>query len=135
LEVVEMIGAPDEAGAGTEGAAPARRLDVLHRLMEDRFDILHYTGHGDFDEADPERAGWLFKDGLLTSRELERMDIAPRLVVANACLSSRTSSLTGEKTPIGRSDADILPSLADEFFAAVSATTSARRGRSMTRAP
>ena len=116
LDVVEMIGAPDEAGGGTEGVPPATRLDVLHRLMEGRFDILHYTGHGDFDESNPGRAGWVFKDGLLTSRELERMDMAPRLVVANACLSSRTSEVTGSNAPVGQSDADILPGLADEFF-------------------
>jgi hypothetical protein len=113
LDVVEMIGAP---GGAQEGAQPASRIDVLDRLMEGRFDILHYSGHGDFDPVSPDRAGWVFKDGLLTSRELERMDLAPRLVVANACLSGLTSTVAGSRPGAPATDADLLPSLADEFF-------------------
>jgi CHAT domain-containing protein len=52
--------------------------------------------------------GWVFKSGLLTARELERLAAPPLLVVANACLSARTSA-KGDRP-------DLLPSLADEFF-------------------
>jgi CHAT domain-containing protein len=75
--------------------------------MKGGFDILHYAGHGDFDAAQPDRVGWVFKSGLLTARELAGLQ-APRLVVANACLSARTSTKPDR--------ADLLPSLADEFF-------------------
>ncbi len=97
---------------------PANRLEVLHLLMQGGFDILHYTGHGDFDPDHPERVGWLFAEGLLTARELERIDEAPALVVANACLSARTSEALerGRNTRASKTEADLLPSLADEFF-------------------
>jgi hypothetical protein len=118
VDVVELIGAPDAAGAGPlPGIAPATRIDVLHHLLTGGFDLLHYCGHGDFDPDEPDRAGWVFKGGLLTSRELEGMALAPRLVVANACLSGLTSSVTRSGAGVAaRGETDLLPGLADEFF-------------------
>lgn len=119
LEIVSLIGAPDIQRHGALASiAPASRLDVLDRLTSERWDVLHYCGHGDFDPKDPERVGWVFASGLLTSRELKQMDLAPRLVVANACLSARTSARTSQVKRRSNeiSDADLLPSLADEFF-------------------
>jgi pimeloyl-ACP methyl ester carboxylesterase len=118
LDVTELIGAPDALGNGPlPGVRPASRLEVLRLLLDGGFDLLHYAGHGDFDPQHPERVGWVFKGGLLTARELERMDRAPRLVVANACLSALTSDVTPTGSSAARvSDTDLLPSLADEFF-------------------
>jgi hypothetical protein len=118
VDVVELIGAPDAAGAGPlPGISPATRIDVLHHLLTGGFDVLHYCGHGDFDPDEPDRAGWVFKGGLLTSRELEGMALAPRLVVANACLSGLTSSVTRSGGSVAvRGETDLLPGLADEFF-------------------
>jgi len=118
VDVVELVGAPDAAGAGPlPGIAPASRIDVLHHLLTGGFDLLHYCGHGDFDPAEPDRAGWVFKGGLLTSRELEGMALAPRLVVANACLSGLTSTVTRSGAAVAvRGETDLLPGLADEFF-------------------
>ena len=118
VDVVELIGAPDAVGAGPlPGIAPATRIDVLHHLLTGGFDLLHYCGHGDFDPAEPDRAGWLFKGGLLTSRELEGMALAPRLVIANACLSGLASTVTRAGTGAAvRGETDLLPGLADEFF-------------------
>jgi CHAT domain len=121
VEVTLMIGPPAARGATRDpklrGIASASRLEVLGLLMAGGWDIFHYAGHGDFDETDPTRAGWLFQGGLLMSRELERVDVAPRLVVANACLSGRLwrpgSGEAGDARP---SEALLLPSLADEFF-------------------
>jgi CHAT domain-containing protein len=114
LEVVLMIGAPGTAevprAARLKDFRPASRLDVLMELATGRYDLLHYAGHGDFDPQHPDLTGWLFHDGLFTSRLLERVDVAPSLVVANACLSARTAG------PAGRGEADLLPGLADEFF-------------------
>ncbi|MDY7092989.1 MAG: CHAT domain-containing protein [Acidobacteriota bacterium] len=98
------------------GFPPATRLDVLHLLNKNQYDLLHYCGHGDFDAKDPERAGWRFKDGLLTAAELEKMDRVPQLVVANACLTSRISQLLHGGTSAERSEIGLLPTLADEFF-------------------
>jgi CHAT domain-containing protein len=90
---------------------------VLQALLEGGYDLVHYTGHGDFDEVDGTRAGWVFEGGLLTSRELELLTTAPRLVVANACLSGLTSRARGATTQrASRREAGLLPSLADEFF-------------------
>jgi len=97
---------------------PATRIETLHLLMKGGYDILHYAGHGDFDPKDPDRAGWLFAEGLLTARELGRIDQAPSLVVANACLSALTSQTLkgGKDVTEQRSEEALLPSLVDEFF-------------------
>jgi pimeloyl-ACP methyl ester carboxylesterase len=116
LEVACYVGAAGDPEQAALGVPPATRLDVLDRLLEGGWDILHYAGHGDFDPKASDRAGWLFADGLLTSRELERMDTAPRLVVANACLSGLTSMVGPAGSVLGRRDAALLASLADEFF-------------------
>jgi CHAT domain-containing protein len=44
------------------------------------------------------------------------MDTAPRLVVANACLSSLTSSVGSTGSVVAKSDAQLVATLADEFF-------------------
>ena len=111
LDVVELIGPP---GRSPTAQASVTSSQVLRQLTAGGFDLLHYSGHGAFDSADPsKRAGWVFADGLLTSQELEVVDQPPRLVVANACHSGRLSeAATGDpNTEVG-----LLPSLADEFF-------------------
>lgn len=119
VEVVARIGAPNVLRTGKlSGIEPASRAEVLHLLMKGGIDILHYAGHGDFDAEDPERAGWLFSGGLLTALELERIDAAPSVVIANACLSARTSQATanGQEASDRPRETMLLPSLADEFF-------------------
>jgi pimeloyl-ACP methyl ester carboxylesterase len=115
-EVACYVGARTDPDQPSLGVPPATRIDVLDRLLEGGWDILHYSGHGDFLPGEPDHAGWVFQDGLLTSRELERMDVAPRLVVANACLSSLTSSVGVGGSVVARSDAQLVATLADEFF-------------------
>jgi pimeloyl-ACP methyl ester carboxylesterase len=120
VDVTLMVGPPPARGAARDpklrGIASASRLEVLGLLMDGGWDILHYCGHGDFDPDDGTRAGWVFQGGLLTSRELERVEVAPRLVVANACLSGLTSQARGGEAGDLSPEARLLPSLADEFF-------------------
>ncbi len=127
VEVVALIGAPsDQSDERLEGIERASRIAVLGALMDGvtdgGFDLLHYAGHGAFDPARPDRAGWLFEGGpngaFLTSGEIERIDVAPRLIVANACFSGLTSNTLARGTTVGqaRTEADLLPGLADEFF-------------------
>lgn len=116
IQVTALIGAPPEPGKGTSGrggaqSKPAARLDVLGELISGAYQIIHYCGHGTFDPEDQTRAGWLFADGLLTSRELAQLGTPPRLVVANACFSSRLGASAS-------TEAQLAPSLADEFFRA-----------------
>lgn len=107
VEVTALIGAPSAERSGELALfAPASMLDVLAQLRKG-FDILHFAGHGDFRPDEPENAGWLFGRELFTARELGTIDKAPRMTVANACLSSALS---------GKGDAHLLPGLADEFF-------------------
>jgi CHAT domain-containing protein len=115
VETRVLIGAPrHRGGARISGIEPASRTEVMRILLTEEFDILHYSGHGDFDPKDPTKVGWVFKGGLLTARELERVDRVPQLVFANACLSGLTSNrgVPGVKDP----EQALLPSLADEFF-------------------
>ncbi|MDQ6947580.1 MAG: CHAT domain-containing protein [Actinomycetota bacterium] len=125
---------PVDDGSGTP--TPAGRLDVLRELLSGDYQIVHYCGHGTFDPDDARRAGWLFADGLLTSRELAQLGAPPRLVVANACFTSRLgdtgaartrrgagaggaatgAALAGDRTRMADAETQLTPSLADEFF-------------------
>ena len=122
VEVVALIGAPgDDRDEELAEFAPASLLDVLALLNDEQpFDLLHYAGHGDFDAKSPElRAGWVFSEGMLTSREIERVDSVPALIVANACLSGLTSDAYAADKGASRlrsRDDFLLPGLADEFF-------------------
>jgi hypothetical protein len=112
IEVDLLIGAPNYTD---RGVPPATRLEVVRRLLKGDVDLVHYSGHGDFDADDPSRSGWLFHDGLLTAGEIERVDVAPAVVVANACLSGRMSTAMPGASG-WRPEASLLPSLADEFL-------------------
>ena len=92
VEVDARIGAPNVPREGPlRGIKPANRLDILSLLLRGEFDLVHYAGHGNFDEAEPDRVGWVFAGGLLTPHELERLERVPAIIVANACLTARTS--------------------------------------------
>jgi pimeloyl-ACP methyl ester carboxylesterase len=121
VEVDARIGAPSVPRQGPlSGIKPANRLDILSLLLRGGFDLVHYAGHGDFDEEEPDRVGWVFAGGLLTPRELEQLEHVPAVVIANACLTARTSQAIAAakqgSVEDPRSEAALLPSLADEFF-------------------
>ncbi|MFK7845304.1 MAG: CHAT domain-containing protein [Rhodothermales bacterium] len=127
FEVDTFIGSPRDVN-NSSGYPAANRLDVLEKLFEGNYAIVHYAGHGDYDKNDPSKTGWLFDTGLLTAGEIQRLIDAPTLIFANACLSGRTSMATaagaGEEDidvqsrqlaqPFG--EAGLLPSLADEVL-------------------
>ena len=115
------IGAPSVPREGPlSDIKPANRLDILSLLLRGEVDLVHYAGHGDFDEAEPDRVGWVFAGGLLTPHELEQLERVPAIIVANACLTARTSeAIATAKQGVAeepRSEAGLLPSLADQFF-------------------
>ncbi len=119
VDVDARIGAPSVPREGPlQGVKAADRLEVLSLLVRGDYDLIHYAGHGDFDPAVPDRVGWVFARGLLTPGEISRIDRVPSIVVSNACLSARTSQvLEGEReAQKARTDAELVPSLADEFF-------------------
>ncbi len=117
IEVTQLIGAPGTEPIGQAGDGPASRFDALAHLMRGDYDIVHYAGHGDFDPENPDRVGWLFQDGMLTAGEIRRIDRAPVVIVANACLSGRVSEVAaGGEYSNSRNEVALLPTLADEFF-------------------
>lgn len=118
VDVTAYIGAPTASrDEDLAGIAPATRLEVLGELLSGRYDLVHFSGHGTFDEDDPERrAGWVFADGLLTSRELAQLTEPPRVVVANACFTSVLSRTEDAAPAGGPPEATLTPGLADEFL-------------------
>ena len=126
FEVDIFIGSPDNRNSWVKDIQRANRLDVVGKLFEGKYAIVHYAGHGDYDKQDPSKTGWLFSSGLLTAGEIERLSDAPALIFANACLSVKTSTTTRHAVgsdemqskqmgqPFG--EAGLLPSLADEVL-------------------
>lgn len=128
VETTLLVGAPEDGtGAGIlKDVRPADYFEVVSRLLKGEFDIVHYSGHATFDRQYPDRTGWVFKDGVLTAHELEGMERPPRLIFANACLSSQLSPQSAQaqsnaaqppavKNP-SRGNSALVASLADEFL-------------------
>jgi CHAT domain-containing protein len=58
-------------------------------------DIMHFAGHGIFDQNVPGQSGWQFSDGLFTADDIKKLACnkpLPCLVFSNACQSGRTES-------------------------------------------
>ncbi|WP_337173034.1 CHAT domain-containing protein [Paludisphaera sp.] len=94
-----------------ESVGPCDPLEILSLLLDRRYDVVHYAGHGEFDEA-TSRKGWVFsRDCVLSADEILKVRQVPRLVFANACESSRLDGAgpnAGVKSRV---------SLAQAFFA------------------
>jgi CHAT domain-containing protein len=69
-------------------------VEILALILNENFDLIHYSGHGIFDQQDPANSGWVFgkePDGkyhTLSAREIFKARRVPRLVFANACFSA-----------------------------------------------
>jgi hypothetical protein len=75
-------------GRFVESAAACEPVEIAMLLVDEQFDLVHYAGHGFFDEA-RRSAGWVLDRGYrVTARELFCVRQVPRLVFANACYSS-----------------------------------------------
>jgi len=99
LKVVEMLrkfkdeksGDPNwkitiEDRVGHERCDP---VEILELIVNGSFDVIHYSGHGVFDENHPNNGGWVFgRDTILSPTEIFRLRQVPRLVFANACFSA-----------------------------------------------
>ena len=73
------------------GPEEATITNVLHQVMTDAYDVLHYCGHCTYNPRDPAASGWLFSDGEVLSADLlSRIDRVPRFVFSNACESGVT---------------------------------------------
>jgi pimeloyl-ACP methyl ester carboxylesterase len=93
------------------GPSEATRVAVLDRLVNQRFDVVHYAGHAFFHQDDPPRSGWLFSgEQVLTAYELSRLDRVPRFVFSNACESGITPDRADRRSEL------LAPSFAEAFF-------------------
>ncbi len=83
------------------GADECDPVEILALILNEEFDIVHFAGHGTFDEANPAHSGWVFgRDCILSAKEIFRARRVPRLVFANACFSAvirEGSALTADE--------------------------------------
>jgi hypothetical protein len=78
-----------QLGDWVQSAEPCDPLKLLLLIVNEHFDVIHYAGHGAFDQR-AKRAGWVFDhDCFLSAQEIFRVRQVPRLVFANACLSAK----------------------------------------------
>ncbi len=64
------------------GANACDPVEILALLFNEEIDIVHYAGHGTFDEKNPSRGGWVFgRDCILSAREIFQTRRVPRLVL------------------------------------------------------
>lgn len=76
------------------GGRGVRRISLLAAMRES--DIVHFAGHSQFDEKNPENSGWLLHDGLLSASEISKLDQTPLLVFSNSCQAGATKSWQGD---------------------------------------
>lgn len=76
-------------------------VDILDLMFDESFDVIHFSGHGVFNEEFPNRSGWVFgKNCIMSAREIFRTRRVPRLIFANACFTAviKDSSRSKGKT-------------------------------------
>ncbi|MDH4084833.1 MAG: CHAT domain-containing protein [Nitrospira sp.] len=70
------------------GANECDPVELLALILSEEFDLIHYSGHGDFDEKNPAKSGWVLgKDEMLSARDIFRARRVPNLIFANGCFS------------------------------------------------
>jgi CHAT domain-containing protein len=93
----------------------SRKVDKEYATRNIRdFDILHYTGHAEYDETLPDKSGWVMQDGTWTSAEVKSIkgeSPFPFLIFSNACHSGRT-----EKRYVGKEYEKEIYDLASTFL-------------------
>lgn len=96
------------------GANECDPVELLALILSEDFDLIHYSGHGDFDEKNPAKSGWIFgKENVLSARDIFRARRVPRLIFANACFSGVIRS--GNPFTLQESNRN-LAGLAQAFF-------------------
>lgn len=67
----------------------ATKASVIQALSSSSYDILHYAGHADFDEANPTNSGLICSDGRLLAADIAGLTSMPQLIFLNGCESGR----------------------------------------------
>ncbi|HKO44835.1 MAG TPA: CHAT domain-containing protein [Pyrinomonadaceae bacterium] len=80
------------------GPRECKAVEILALVLNEPWDIVHYSGHAVYNVDQPNDSGWVFSNGvILSAREIFRIRQVPRLVFANACFSAATGG--SGKTP------------------------------------
>lgn len=96
------------------GADECDPVELLALILSEEFDLIHYSGHGDFDEKNLSKSGWIFgKEDILSARDIFRARRVPGLIFANACFSGVIRS--GKPFTLQESNRN-LAGLAQAFF-------------------
>jgi hypothetical protein len=75
------------------GAEECNPIEILSLLINDTFDVVHFTGHSTFNPTNPNYSGWVFgRDVVLTPHELFRTRQVPRLIFASTVYSAISNS-------------------------------------------
>lgn len=71
-------------------------IDTLYVKKNLRdYDIVHFAGHCEYDNASPQNSGWILSDGNFTTRDILALSESlslPSLVFSNACRSAKTTT-------------------------------------------
>lgn len=103
IEIVSCLG-PEECDP----------VEILALILDETFDIIHYSGHAMFDADKPNNSGWVFSHEVtLSAREIFRARQVPRVVFANACFSAVTNA--GREPSVEEANRK-LAGLAEAFF-------------------
>lgn len=94
------------------GPSDATPVKVLDHLINQSFDLMHYAGHGFFNEENPPLSGWIFTgQKVLSANELNQIERIPRFIFSNACESGLTPDRADKRSAL------MAPSFAEAFFA------------------
>jgi CHAT domain-containing protein/Flp pilus assembly protein TadD len=85
----ELLEAYDNLDLSVIGGRQLRKIDVLQALSD--CDLVHFAGHAVFDPRQPQSAGWVLHDGMVTAAEISRVEHPPVLVFSNACQAGLTT--------------------------------------------
>lgn len=96
------------------GAAECDPVEILALVLSGDYDVIHYAGHGIFDEQAPQESGWVFaRDCVLSPTDIFQARRVPHLVFANACFSAGIREGTAFRAGDGERR---LAGLAEAFF-------------------
>jgi CHAT domain-containing protein len=70
---------------------------ILEKLFRDDYKIIHLSGHGVFNQDNPEQSGMVIgKDQFLSTREIKQMSASPEMVFVNCCHLGKSSGVAEE---------------------------------------
>ncbi len=85
-----ILDASKEIDVELIGGSQANRMNLISEM--DGKDIIHFIGHSFFDEKNPDKSGWILKNGILTSSEISRIKSPPFIVFSNSCQATASKN-------------------------------------------